>query len=363
MAPNINAMIQEGIKAFKAGNKAEARTLLEKAVELDAYNEQGWLWLSAVVDTPEEQRTCLENVLFINPDNANAKQGIETLDRQMGSSVPSTPSPAFSDPAPAPTTHYDDPLAEASFTDPEPSAQDYSAPPIATSSASAIYDPASELTSDDYDNWAAGLKLSTSDPVESAPPRSSAFTDVDKLFDANYFDDENTGQDTELDDLRSASFSDFGLDHDDDLGNASFDSFGADDLLVDDDTPFQAAPAFDDTPFEMEDIDLPESTASSSRSSSRSAREVMSPVESRKSPKESSSMRGGALITDEDYEEDYDDWEHDPEEFFKYIPKGIAPTRLPGSKERVSPLIMGTLGLLLLLNIGAVVFLVMNVTS
>jgi Tfp pilus assembly protein PilF len=45
MAPNIDAMIQQGVKAYRAGNKQEAKAFLIKAVELDQYNEQAWLWL------------------------------------------------------------------------------------------------------------------------------------------------------------------------------------------------------------------------------------------------------------------------------------------------------------------------------
>ena len=46
MSTNVDAMVREGINAYKAGNHDEARTLLLKATELDQYNEQAWLWLS-----------------------------------------------------------------------------------------------------------------------------------------------------------------------------------------------------------------------------------------------------------------------------------------------------------------------------
>jgi len=85
---NVNAMVKEAIRVLKAGNKAEARKLLERATELDSYNELGWLWLSGVVDTDEDRRTCLNNVLFINPSNPHAKQGLGMLDAKIAAKTP-----------------------------------------------------------------------------------------------------------------------------------------------------------------------------------------------------------------------------------------------------------------------------------
>ena len=55
MTANIDALVREGISAFKAGRRDEARAFLMKAVEIDQYNEQAWLWLSAVVDSVEDR--------------------------------------------------------------------------------------------------------------------------------------------------------------------------------------------------------------------------------------------------------------------------------------------------------------------
>jgi len=68
----IERRLEWGIEAAKAGENARARDILVHVVELDQYNEQAWLWLSAVVETVVDKRACLENVLFINPDNAQA---------------------------------------------------------------------------------------------------------------------------------------------------------------------------------------------------------------------------------------------------------------------------------------------------
>jgi hypothetical protein len=91
---NVNVMVKEAVRALKANNKAEARSLLEKATELDPYNEQAWLWLSGVVETEDDQQTCLQNVLFINPGNENAKQGLAMLEAKSAARPKAEPKPA-----------------------------------------------------------------------------------------------------------------------------------------------------------------------------------------------------------------------------------------------------------------------------
>jgi hypothetical protein len=72
-------LLRQGIAACKAGRKAEARELLQQFLELDDHNETAWLWLSGAVDTDEDRRICLENVLAINPDNKMASRGLQHL--------------------------------------------------------------------------------------------------------------------------------------------------------------------------------------------------------------------------------------------------------------------------------------------
>ncbi len=73
---HVAELLRQGIAAVKAGRKEEARRLLMQVVELDEQNEQAWLWLSGVVETVEDRRICLENVLTINPNNAHAQAGL-----------------------------------------------------------------------------------------------------------------------------------------------------------------------------------------------------------------------------------------------------------------------------------------------
>ncbi|HVO43150.1 MAG TPA: hypothetical protein VMT34_11020 [Aggregatilineales bacterium] len=99
----LTNLLRAGIQAAKDKDKAEARRLLEQVIEKDETNETAWMWLATVVETPREQRICLENVLEINPRNERAKQMLEKLrpspiTGNTSSTVRSTPPPT-----PAPT--------------------------------------------------------------------------------------------------------------------------------------------------------------------------------------------------------------------------------------------------------------------
>lgn len=87
-------LLQQGIAAARAGRRSEARAMLMRVVEADERSELGWLWLSGVVDDPEDIRTCLHNVLDINPSNPNAKQGLAWIEQRHGPSTRSQAQPA-----------------------------------------------------------------------------------------------------------------------------------------------------------------------------------------------------------------------------------------------------------------------------
>lgn len=77
---NIQQLLREGIELAREGNKAEAREKFQQVVELDDKNEKGWFWLASVVETDEERRVCLSNVLFINPNNERAQKIMAQLE-------------------------------------------------------------------------------------------------------------------------------------------------------------------------------------------------------------------------------------------------------------------------------------------
>ncbi|MFN8502655.1 tetratricopeptide repeat protein [Kouleothrix sp.] len=103
----IETLLRQGIAAAKAGQRDEARQLLTRVVESDERSELGWLWLSGVVDDPADIRTCLQNVLDLNPDSAPAKKGLALITEQYGDAVAPQPpeherSVGQAEPQPAP---------------------------------------------------------------------------------------------------------------------------------------------------------------------------------------------------------------------------------------------------------------------
>ena len=72
-------LFERGVKAARAKQRRVAAGFLTKAVQLDPRHEQAWLWLSGVLDDPKEMAFCLNAVLKINPDNAQAQKGLAWL--------------------------------------------------------------------------------------------------------------------------------------------------------------------------------------------------------------------------------------------------------------------------------------------
>jgi tetratricopeptide (TPR) repeat protein len=94
-------LLREGIAAARAGQKDRARELLLQVIALDEELEAAWLWLSGVVDDPEERQICLENVLTLNPDHVAAQRGLRWLREQGLGPVPeqaSVPPPGQTQP-------------------------------------------------------------------------------------------------------------------------------------------------------------------------------------------------------------------------------------------------------------------------
>jgi hypothetical protein len=91
----LDSPLAQGIAAAKAGDKRTARRLLSEAVRLDPGSEKGWLWLSAVLDTPQGRAHCLHQVLALNPANEAARRGLAALAaEQAAPSLVASPLPA-----------------------------------------------------------------------------------------------------------------------------------------------------------------------------------------------------------------------------------------------------------------------------
>ncbi len=81
------SILQLGIEAARAGDKAEARELFRLVTREDPHNPQGWLWLAGVAEDREEKRAALERVLQIDPNNTLAQKGLAALGGAKAASV------------------------------------------------------------------------------------------------------------------------------------------------------------------------------------------------------------------------------------------------------------------------------------
>ena len=79
MAQPAQDLLRRGIAAAQAGEKDQARALLQQAVRLDPKNETIWLWLSSVARDNPERIFCLRQLLSLNPKNETAIKGLRAL--------------------------------------------------------------------------------------------------------------------------------------------------------------------------------------------------------------------------------------------------------------------------------------------
>ncbi|HYF62291.1 MAG TPA: tetratricopeptide repeat protein, partial [Herpetosiphonaceae bacterium] len=78
-AGNASELRDQGIAAVRAGDKSAASLLLARSIALDPADAQAWLWLSAAISEPAEQRYCLEQVVLRDPQHAAARRGLSLL--------------------------------------------------------------------------------------------------------------------------------------------------------------------------------------------------------------------------------------------------------------------------------------------
>lgn len=81
---SVSEILSRAQQAVREKRREAARELLLQAIEIDEWNEQAWLWLSAVVDDPRDMQVALANALTINPNNDQARKGLELLRQRYG---------------------------------------------------------------------------------------------------------------------------------------------------------------------------------------------------------------------------------------------------------------------------------------
>lgn len=95
-------LCQRGVAAARAGQKRVAAGLLTRSVRLDPRGETAWLWLSGVLDDPQQQAFCLNAVLKVNPQNQHALRGLRLLEERGLLTGDPQPAAGLAMPAPAP---------------------------------------------------------------------------------------------------------------------------------------------------------------------------------------------------------------------------------------------------------------------
>src|SRR5215217_1644468 len=78
---DARALRQQGIQAAKAGQKDNARDLLQQSIRIDPYNEAAWLWLASVARDNRERLFCLQKLLEINPQNETARKALDAANQ------------------------------------------------------------------------------------------------------------------------------------------------------------------------------------------------------------------------------------------------------------------------------------------
>ncbi len=164
-------LLRQGIAAAKAGKRAEARALLMQVVEADERSEQGWLWLSGVVDDPADMRTCLHNVLDINPNSAQARQGLAWIEQRYGPPTQPNAAPQTApQPAPAPQPERTAPAPAPSR---RPALPDPLADPPAYTRTTANLEPVRPPTPSPVPAPPSSATLSAPPPVPAEPPATT----------------------------------------------------------------------------------------------------------------------------------------------------------------------------------------------
>ena len=88
---NDQAMFEEAREAARNGELARARDLFTRLLRTDQNNSEYWLWMSAVVDSRQEQGDCLQNLLRLDPDNIAARRGLILLGEAASDDVTPVP--------------------------------------------------------------------------------------------------------------------------------------------------------------------------------------------------------------------------------------------------------------------------------
>jgi tetratricopeptide (TPR) repeat protein len=85
-------MYKAALEAIDQGETARARDLFTRLLRSDSSKAEYWLWMSTLVETPQERVYCLESALRVDPNNEAAKRGLIILGaKQAGDDITPVP--------------------------------------------------------------------------------------------------------------------------------------------------------------------------------------------------------------------------------------------------------------------------------
>ena len=87
--------LQDGRDAINDGNLQQARLIFQALLQDNPRDEEAWLGLADVVTDEDDKRVCYENVLKINKNNRQAKEGLRGLEPQENPLVAALGSQVF----------------------------------------------------------------------------------------------------------------------------------------------------------------------------------------------------------------------------------------------------------------------------
>jgi hypothetical protein len=84
--PDVEALLKQGLTAARVGERQEAENLLRQATRVAPDNVDAWLALAGVVDDLTQKEACFLAVLEHQPENPEAKLGLEWVRRKQAES-------------------------------------------------------------------------------------------------------------------------------------------------------------------------------------------------------------------------------------------------------------------------------------
>lgn len=87
----FDALMKAGRVAFIRGQRRKAHHYWREAATLEPHTEDVWEKLLSVVETDADRRTCLENMLAINPKNDWAARQLAALNAHRDGTAPGRP--------------------------------------------------------------------------------------------------------------------------------------------------------------------------------------------------------------------------------------------------------------------------------